>query len=198
LVALTTTLILSLPLGASAQVDLCSDTPAQNCLVAGMTRVRLSNPRNPERRHLQVQLTATAASPRGLFGDPTTDTDYAVCLYDHVGQAPVLAFVAEIPASSDWLKPLRAPGWRYDDFLAEDHGFVYGRLRPSNQSGRAKIVLRAVGENLPEALPFSRQLMFALQDRVVAQVVNSEGSCWQGTVLGSEINRKRAFKATGY
>ena len=193
-----TMLVGGMPPAASAMLDLCPDEPLEGCLSAGKTTVRITNPRNAERRRLTVRFNNAEAARKPLFGDPSEDTGYAVCIYDYASGMPGLAYVAELPASPDWTEPINTPGWRYDDFLGENHGFIFGRLVPSRTSGRSKVSLRAREENVPEVVPFSSSRMMAIDQQLDAQVVNTLGTCWSGTVFGSEVNRKRSFKATGY
>lgn len=114
------------------------------------------------------------------FGDPTSTTDYALCLFSSASGVPSLA--AQVPLRSGGLCRGQ-PCWR-----AVRNGFVY-RNRWANEfgirslklgaksSGGGQVSLLASGQKLElPSLPLSQD------PAVVIELRNSLGHCWQATM----------------
>lgn len=122
------------------------------------------------------KLVRGSATSLADLGDPTTSTDYALCLYD-AGAAPVTQIDAPAGGTCG-IKPCwtaaGSKGFRYKDRDRTPDGLLKLVLR-SGDEGKAKAIAKAKGENLP-ALP---ALPLALPVRV--QLHADDGACWDTT-----------------
>jgi hypothetical protein len=126
------------------------------------------------------------ATPASAFGDPTIDTDYALCAY-----APTL--VLEATAEAGTLCNGK-PCWR----STPDTGFVY--KDPSGTSagltridlspgatGKARITVKGKGTTLPlPPLPLATPPLVQLQ--------SNNGECWETTFTAADIRHNDATK----
>jgi hypothetical protein len=182
-----------------AEAVLCPSQPlVEGCSVAGIGALRMTAPRNPDRRRISFRWGRGEELTNEDIGDPEIITSYVICVYDQIGDVPELVTEAFIPASSDWDQPLRAPGYRYDDFLADRSGIIFGRVKPGNED-RSKISFRGLGENVPLVSTSEDTSKFLNVDGfVTAQVLNDEGYCATLSFGQSDVNvnQKRRFKAS--
>jgi hypothetical protein len=111
------------------------------------------------------------STPLSEFGDPTSTTDYALCVYDAVGGTPTLVSETLIPAGGNWT-PLQRGGHRYKDKARARDGVRRVLLKPGD-TGKARIVVRGKGENVQLPLMPLQQ-----QSEVTVQLVN-ENACWE-------------------
>ncbi len=116
------------------------------------------------------------------FGDPTTTTSYAFCLYDG---AETLIFSASIPAGANWRQS--GSRFKYADRHMLNSGVRRIKLR-SRSSAPGKAMIRfggvgkamnlgntVIGENFPAlSIPIT-----VAPDPVRAQLISSEGGCWE-------------------
>jgi len=182
---------------AAEAVVLCPSQPETECSVAGIGTLRLTTPRNPERRRLSIRWARGQELTKEDIGRPDIVTTYAICIYDEIANEPQLVFEANVPAGSDWDEPLRAPGYRYDDFLAESSGILFGRALPGSED-RSKIAFRGLGEQVPETTKSADPKTFLNVDGfVTGQILNDEGYCATLSFGQSDVthNQKRRFRA---
>jgi hypothetical protein len=133
------------------------------------------------------------------FGDPFTETDYALCVYDaSSGAQPVRALVAEADGtcgSGPCWRHLSGPGQpiEYFDRPTESGGGTNPDgvrrigLRPG-AAGNAQVRVEARGLNL--ALPG-----LPLAQPVVVQLQASNGECWEATYSAAQVNTSTGFVA---
>ena len=114
------------------------------------------------------------------LGDPSGGTAYAFCLYDTVALAPVLKFEIDMMGATTcgsrgcWTPLTRGVQYR-DSVAATGIGkFVI----KTTTAGAGRFMLKAGGVHFTmPALATSAQL-FAQDDAVTLQLVNTEGACW--------------------
>jgi cysteine-rich repeat protein/parallel beta-helix repeat protein len=151
-----------------------AEVPAPSCFEPG-----------PQRASLLVKANANPA--RGLLlwkwgkgddvdavdlGNPTATTDYALCVYDYVAGVPGLASSIPVPAGAAW--QASGDGFKFTAGSGGPGGVRKIRLKPGFD-GRAKVLLKAKGAALqPPTLPLTQS------PRVVVQLKNAVGACWQG------------------
>jgi len=126
------------------------------------------------------------------FGDPTTTTDYAFCLYAGTAEARVMQAVAPAGGTCGprpcWIKrDSRRFKYRDPDRTPDGIGRIALRARPSVT--RANIVVAGRGPNLD--MP-----MLPLDEPVRAQLVKSDGlECWEATFSAPALrNNHRQFR----
>lgn len=122
------------------------------------------------------------------FGDPTSNDDFALCVYDQSSGVDRLVMSESIPAGSHW--SAANGGWRYSDRTGGSDGIRSVRLRTgSDQHAAITISGKGAGLNM-QALPL-------LQDSaVVVQFVDAD-ECWESRYTNSLQNDARTFKSKG-
>lgn len=124
----------------------------------------------------------------GDFGDPSSATTYAVCLYDETAGTPSLVFEALVPPGGScggkacWKETRK--GFRYADKQAVRDGIKRLDLK-SGPAGTPGILVVGRGSNL--VLP---TLPLRQDQRVFAQVKNDHqsGECWEARFSGPARN----------
>ena len=176
--------------------DECPTTPAVGCVTptaTGASRLLLRDASGAKDQFVWKWKLggATAAAD---FGDPTSTTNYALCLYDKVpvGIRPVLEkharAVTDCGGTSCWT--LTAGGYRYRDSHSEQ-GAIRDLRMQSGDAGHSSLNVRAVGANL--SLP---NLPLAKNPSVKVQLLNIEnGKCWEATFSAAINNDSSRFKA---
>lgn len=155
---------------------LCAGGP-RTCKTAGATSVSLRKDADPRRDEMAFMWARGAATSPSELGDPTADTQYTVCVWDHVGGAPTLVMEMVAPADGScrgrpcW-RSLPGGGFRYTDPGLLPNGIRRMILEPGPQ-GRSRVVVSAHGGPIPEPpMPFQQS------PAITVQVVNSLGNCW--------------------
>jgi hypothetical protein len=124
-----------------------------------------------------------AATSKPEFGDPSTTTNYVLCVYDETAGSPHLLMRTVIPAgaacasSSCWKST--AKGFKYRDKNGSHSGISKVTLK-EGKSGASQVILLGRGANLglPQ-LPFDQDTTVTAQLRNdFATVGNPDGGCW--------------------
>jgi hypothetical protein len=122
----------------------------------------------------------------GDLGDPTTTSNYELCVYDESAGTPALIFDARVPAGPKWYAFTR--GFRYKDSKALTSG-MQSLILKHGEAGRASIVVKGKADFLPmPALPLQ-------QDPTVTVQLSNESTCWEATYGTSLTNTVEEFKA---
>jgi uncharacterized delta-60 repeat protein len=133
------------------------------------------------------------------LGDPTTSTDYALCVYEESGptQLTKLDAPAGGPCGSNpapcWKalgSPPGAKGYRYRDDLRASNGLDRLLVKPG-PAGKPQAVVSGKGPNLtlpglPIASPFA----------IRTQLKNSVGLCLEARYTAAQTNTAKVFRAT--
>jgi hypothetical protein len=171
------------PFGPTASPSpgaLCPPVPRVGCkdtAQPGRSVVVLRDRTPDTKDSLTWKWTKGATTPKSEFGSPNTTTDYAICIYD---SERGLVLAATAPADSTCRgKPCwseNRSGFKYKDPDATPDGLTRIALREGLQPGRARILVRGKGENLPmPTLPLTQP--------VTVQLANELGACWEATYL---------------
>jgi hypothetical protein len=115
------------------------------------------------------------------MGDPTTTTDYELCVYEN----GALRLALGVPGGAGWstVGPTTSPkGFKYKDTFAGSDGIKLIKTKASSLD-KAKVKLTGKGDNLPD-LPGPNALPFDFP--VQAQVYASDGMCWDATFVAGE------------
>jgi hypothetical protein len=173
------------------QAGSCTGTsPALTCKSAAPGNALLTvDNRSPDSRdRLGWTWRKGAATTLADFGNPTTTTSYALCLYDEVGGAPQRRLTKTIPPGSHWKQFTK--GFRFRDATLASGGIQYITLT-DGAAGRSSISLRGKGQ--PLTLP---GLPFAKQPGVMIQLMN-DSTCWSSTHTVAATNSLARFRAKG-
>jgi len=151
-----------------------------------------------KRNALTFKWLAGPATTAAEYGSPDLGTTtYALCAYvGSSGNTPTLSFAAVAPAGGTCRRGRPCWAWKharvllYNDADRTPNGLRRVLLKPG-ASGKAKVIVVGRGVNLPiPALPF------ASDASVTVQVVNSDGGCWEATLLPpARVNRADKFTA---
>jgi hypothetical protein len=144
------------------------------------------------------QWVSGAAFGQGDLGDPSSNTDYTLCVYDSTASVSSLAAMLQIPAASAGWRNYSPRGWTWSDSTGSLDGIKKLQIR-AGDAGKTKVKLSAGGTFLPLPLPFSGSAFFAGQPSVVVQLIADEGNCWTSTFeeVGTTSNTSAGFKASG-
>jgi cysteine-rich repeat protein len=158
--------------GDPCTVDSCDDTagcinddtPHSGCLAAPKSLLLLKQAGGGKDKLLWKWIKGAAIAPAQL-ADPTAGADYALCVY--AGGALIAG--ADLPAGVRWTA--NASGYKYSDPSGSPDG-IFKALLKSGASGKAKVLVKGKGNNLPDPS------LGALAMPVQAQLVNTDsGFC---------------------
>jgi len=180
----------------------CGAAPRTDCrapVESGGSVLLLEHATNDRKDHLVWKWTHGALTTRAEFGEPFAagGTSYALCLYDHAGGAAHLQLAAKAPAGESCDLDHPHPCWRathdgarYLDKDLTPDGIRRIRLK-EGLPGKARISVTGRGPNLALPDPGS------LAEPVTVQLVNSLGTCWEGTFIAPALRQDaRAFRDT--
>jgi hypothetical protein len=135
-----------------------------------------------------------AVTTIGELGDPMTATAYALCVWDETAGVPSLAFGTQVPAGGTcgtracWT---RTPtGVKYANRDGTPDGVTNLTVGADLVAGKPKVKLKAKGAHVP-----SLGLPLAQDPRVIAQLVNGIGTCWEARYSTAITTGPAAFKA---
>ncbi len=167
------------------------------CYAAGKSLLKITNTAGPDSDKLIWQWKTGEAFAQGDLGDPSSTTDYGLCLYDTTGGVTTLATSVSIPAGSPFWKSRDPDGWNWADSDGSFDGIKKVQLK-TGVAGKTKVRLTASGEFLPLPAPFSAGEFFNEDPSVVVQLLGSDGQCWTTSfAAGSGINTPVSFASTG-
>lgn len=166
------------PTASPSQFSVCT-APVSGCFqpASGRKRLILRDKSNDRTDRVIWKWKGSEPGDPADFGDPTTTTDYTLCIYEGVGQTPV--FEATAPGGGTcsggpcWKSRPRR-GLRYKDRARSHDGLFRILLKADPGHPRAaQIVLAGKGVNLE--LP-----VLPLAQPVLVQLVKSDGpQCWE-------------------
>ena len=124
----------------------CTSTPRAGCFTAGKARLQIQD-KSPAGASERDMLKWTWAKGQALtqadFGNPTTTTDYALCLYK--GEA--LALEINVAAGAPWAA-LGTKGYRFEDPMLGQDG-TRSIKEIGGAAGRSMLRQMGKGANLP-------------------------------------------------
>lgn len=172
--------------------------PAPSCLESPKTKLKISSSADPNRSKLQWQWIKGAEVVQADLGDPSSTTDYALCIYDSTGGVASLATSLALPAGTAGWRSLDPKGWKWADRSGLVDGLTRFELR-TGVAGKSRVKLKAAGASLPLPAPFSPAELFDADTSVVVQLLSSEGRCWTSTFDAAGIGRNTptVFNASG-
>lgn len=170
--------------GARAACPLVPDTGCRTAeLSQFVIRIKAGT---PEQNRLTWKWKNGDSFSHGDLGDPLTDTDYVLCVYDSKSSAYAVATELAVPASALWVD--RDPkGWRYSDKIGTNAGVQKVQLKPGD-SKKASVQWKAKGASVPLPPPASATKLFSQDPGVIVQLQKQSGSgpnsCWTSGEFG--------------
>ncbi len=180
----------------AASQDHCPSVPVVGCLspaIPGRGRVMIRN-RHDGRSKIKWKWIAGEETTLADLGDPSSSSDYVLCLYDEIGGQPRLDLEQDLLAATGckngpcW--QATSSGFKYKDRSRRHNATDSARLKAA-EAQKAKVKVRAVGPTLgPPNLPLSQATT------VRVQLNNLEtGACWETVHTTSTRNDSEYFKA---
>jgi cysteine-rich repeat protein len=160
-------------------------TPTSSCKEAGKSILLLKNKADDSKDKLTFKWLKGGETMIGELATPTDSTNYTLCLY-----AGTTSVAIAMPAGSKW-KPLGTTGFKFKDKGGMPDGAQKALLK-SGAAGKAKVLVKGKGGNLPD------DLAPALPLPVTAQVVNDANStCFEAVYDTDSVikNDEKQFKA---
>jgi YVTN family beta-propeller protein len=161
----------------------CAVSPLSGCRSAGTSILAIAQGTDSMKRKLAWRWNKGAATDLFALGNPVTSTNYALCVYGSNGGVPSVALAALATAGSMcgtafcWTST-GTSGFMYRDAGAHSDGLTRIILRKGT-AGRAKVLVRAKGTNLPGITPADANNLIRQDPSVTVQLVNSAGECWE-------------------
>ncbi len=171
---------------------ICGPVPQTGCHVptaSGKAKLLVKDKTPDKADRLTWKWVKGDATFKPEFGAPLGSTDYTLCIYDQsAASQPIVR--ASIPAAGTCAgKPCwkeTAKGFKYKDKELDPDGIQLALLK-SGPSGKAKIIVKGKGANVPlPALP--------LTPTVTVQLKNAD-ACWQAEYGTATKNDAEQFKA---
>lgn len=169
---------------------LCSTQPKADCRKPTTSRASL----------LQVKISAVAkrnavtwkwnkgaATSLADFGDPLTTTSYGLCVYDEADGNPILLMDVVASAGGGWAKT--ATGFKYTNKMPTGNQLQKVTLHAA-AAGKAQITMSGKGDGLPMPI-----LPLMQNPKVIAQLQNSAGVCWEADYSTATTDSSTQFKA---
>jgi hypothetical protein len=179
----------------TSPLAVCGAVPATGCrlpVVPGKSTLQVTDKTPDIKDRLHWKWQKGAATAVADFGDPTTTTGYALCLYD--GNDTRIAS-ATIPAGGTCNVKSPRPCWR-----ASRSGFRYVD-RDLTPSGVQQLTLRAGVSGKGQIGVKGRGLVLETPDLPIStlpirvQLVNGLGECWEATYATTLRNQDDRLKA---
>jgi hypothetical protein len=158
----------------------CPTIPAPGCVAPGVGGKSLlqirTDPDDPTggKDKLKWKFKGGPALAQADFGDPTTATSYALCIYDD----SALEVTVDVPPGDTTWKPVGGKGYLFKDPNGSADG-VTGVKLFGGAAGKGKLQTKGRGANLPPLVPASPTTFFANQTSVVVQLHESDGDCYE-------------------
>jgi hypothetical protein len=180
--------------GDGAPAALCGTAPLGGCAPATGARLRIADHASNDDRSRLVWSWRTRAAVFSDLGDPTTVTDYALCIWDTAGGTPVHAGSIVVPPGANWTMP-SSQKRRYKDPANSADGVTALKLTATAR-GAERVALRARRRGLPLPVGVSDGAFFTQDPSVTVQLVNDEGACWTSTFTAARRSELLRFTAS--
>jgi hypothetical protein len=172
--------------------DICGSAPRLDCrtpIQSGKASLQIKNVADDSKDALQWKWLKGAATTAGDLGDPTTTTDYTLCVYDAAGLSLRMAVPHGGSCAGKDCWAAKPGSFGYKDKVAAADGVQQLQLKAGVPAGRAKIQLKGRGAAL--GLPPS----LALTPPLTVQLQAANGTCWGATYGTPSTNTAAGFAA---
>jgi cysteine-rich repeat protein len=176
------------PDGDPCTVDVCNaaggcGAPPSGCKTANKSLLAIKRPSDPAKHKLTWTWTQGEATSPTDFGTPTDATEHILCL-----QSANASAYLSIPPGAGWEGGPK--GFKYK-VTSSPHG-VQKALLKSGSDGKAKVLVKGKGADLPDSLV--PELTLPVAARVIN---NSNGTCFEAVYVEADVikNDETQFKA---
>ena len=158
----------------------CAPRPEDNCVDNGLIGdvSSLDIVRDPvDSTKNSLKLTAAGPMTSAELGNPSTSTDYRLCIYDNDG----LTFDMPVPAgklASSW-KTMGTKGFKFKYQTGTENGLTFFSVKAGS---RSKIKLKAEGVKLPMPTKMPMSLSVDLGAFAYVQLINDKGACFSRNI----------------
>ncbi len=149
----------------------CAPAPRDDCRAGTKASVKLKDGPKPNRDLLVWKWKERGTGDPATFGDPLGITAYRLCVYD---QTDALIVAAAVPAGGQCRGKKPRPCW-----TAKRTGFAFVTRDAAPVSNLVASAGKKTTELFVRAQGAALSLPSGIQEPLVAQLVNSDGACWQ-------------------
>jgi probable HAF family extracellular repeat protein/cysteine-rich repeat protein len=168
--------------------------PADTCLPANRARfdVNTDAPGVSSDR-VDWRWTTDGSLPYADLGDPSTATNYALCIWDFASGTPALATAIE-PGKDDLWQSRAPKSWTYGRGETWPGGVKTLKISAGEDgSASAKLSARGLSVAMPTAVSATR--FFAEDSKTVVQLMTSDGLCMTSEFSGARRNDGTRYSA---
>ena len=172
----------------------CSASPLAGCTTGLKSSIQIRDNADPGKRGIKWKLSRGDAVVQADLGDPTTTTEYSLCVYDETGDVASLATSLQVDPGPAWDD--RDPkGFKHKDKTGTPQGVQQVQMK-TGESGKTKAQVKAKGANTVMPVPISPLEYFDLDSRVTVQLIASDvAHCWTTEFTAAKKNDGSQFKA---
>ncbi len=183
------------PAPVDCSAHLCPADPLTGCAQAAKTSIKVARGKKAKQNQVKWNWKKGAELVLADLGNPSATTGYSLCLYDGVGGLPLEVSRTRAAAGSKWTSK-GDKGWNYKDRDATPAGVAKIGLK-TGEAGKSKISFQAKGVNLSLPSLATATQYFELLPSLRAQLINSDGKCWEATYVAADTKKNDAaqFKA---
>ncbi|RMF23109.1 MAG: hypothetical protein D6760_06060 [Deltaproteobacteria bacterium] len=131
----------------------------------------------------------------GDVGDPTVDTDYAVCLFDTVAGTPSLTAQVDLPAVSQWTAGRSSFRYKATASVADATNGIRAARIGQRADGKGRFGLAGKGAALALPGPVDSSRYLSIDPGAIMEIHNSDGGCWSAAFYRWLYNDADRFKA---
>jgi hypothetical protein len=168
----------------------CPAAPLPNCRTSGRSLLLLKDKTPDAKDRLLWKWVNGQASTSADFGQPTTTTDHALCLYSGTGAALIADAVVQA-GSLNW-QMLGSKGYRYLDKSSAQDGILKVLLKGKADADKSKILWKGRGEQLADLAPATLPLPPSGFPVTVQSLNNESGVCFESTFEEADVKRNQA------
>jgi len=174
------------PTDVAGVCPICGASPRPVCDTAEHSQFQYKDKDpagQPDKRRLKFSFNKGSAGDASLFGDPSVDAEYTLCIYEN----NAFEAAVDVPAGSSW--KANGKGFKYSNVSATDIQKIKLKAGTVAKPAATKAQVKGKGTGLPA-------LTLPLTEPVTVQLVNdSNTSCFGATFPTANKNDAAQYKA---
>ena len=182
---------------ATCRLELCGAVPAAGCRGTAplSAALKIKNIAPDKKDQMQWKWNKGDATAVADFGNPTTTTSFAICIYDgSANPQPVAQHAAPADGGCKKGKPCwkaSTGAFKYNDGLLTPDGLQTVQMKEGLVNGSAKMQFKGKSINLlPPTLPLTLPVTVQVKD-------TANGICWESVHTAADLNDGSQFKSKG-